>query len=109
MIDCQPPPRNALADRNHLCSNPSVHHYVVEILANWKEAASNDENVSWARQLFASLHSFSSGEPNLNFPGLADEGPRLVRAAFGPQYERLLALKRKYDPQNLFRLNQNIL
>ena len=82
--------------------------YVVEVLANWKEAASIDENVSWARQLFDSLHRFSSGKPNLNFPGLAEEGPRLVRAAFGPQYDRLLALKRKYDPQNLFRLNQNI-
>lgn len=67
-----------------------------------------DENVSWARQLFDSLHRFSSGKPNLNFPGLAEEGPRLVRAAFGPQYDRLLALKRKYDPLNLFRLNQNI-
>ena len=82
--------------------------YVVEVLANWQEAATTDENISWARQLFDLLHRFSSGKPNLNFPGLAEEGPRLVRAAFGGQYERLLALKRKYDPQNLFRLNQNI-
>jgi FAD/FMN-containing dehydrogenase len=38
-----------------------------------------------------------------------DEGAERIRAAFGPNYERLVALKRKYDPTNLFRHNQNIL
>ena len=82
--------------------------YAVEILANWKEAANTNENVSWARELFDALLRFSSGKPNLNFPGLAEESPGLVRAAFGSHYDRLLAIKRTYDPTNFFRLNQNI-
>ena len=44
----------------------------------------------------------------LNFPGFLEEGDQLLRDAYGENYERLVALKNKYDPTNLFRLNQNI-
>jgi FAD/FMN-containing dehydrogenase len=43
----------------------------------------------------------------MNFPGFQEE-PDMTQKAFGPQYQRLVALKNKYDPDNLFRLNQNI-
>jgi hypothetical protein len=44
----------------------------------------------------------------VNFAGLGEEGERLVKLAYGDNYKRLVALKTKYDPGNLFRLNQNI-
>ena len=50
---------------------------------------------------------FSTGKTNLNFPGLGDD-PDFVRAALGDNWDRLVDVKRKYDPTNLFRLNQNI-
>jgi FAD/FMN-containing dehydrogenase len=44
----------------------------------------------------------------INFPGVADEGRTLLRGAYGGNYERLVAIKRHYDPANLFRMNVNI-
>ncbi len=52
---------------------------------------------------------YSSGGLYLNFQVLAEEGEDPVRAAYGANYERLVALKTKYDPTNLLRLNQNIM
>ena len=81
--------------------------WVVEVLANWRDAADTDANVAWARATFDALGRFGTGKTNLNFPGLGED-EEFVRNAFGRNYERLAALKRKYDPANLFRLNQNI-
>jgi hypothetical protein len=65
-----------------------------------------DRHIEWARGLFRALEPFSPGV-YVNF--LADEGQDRVRAAYGPgKYDRLVALKTKYDPTNFFRLNQNI-
>jgi FAD/FMN-containing dehydrogenase len=50
----------------------------------------------------------SEGGAYVNFPGLGEEGEAQVRAAYAGNYERLVELKNKYDPTNLFRLNQNI-
>jgi hypothetical protein len=81
--------------------------FLLEILANWSDPGDTEHNVSWARDFFAAMERFSSGKTNPNFPGLGED-PRFVRAAFGRNYERLAALKQKFDPTNLFRLNQNI-
>ena len=56
----------------------------------------------------ADMEEFSDGGRYLNFAGLQEEGDAMMRQAFGAKYDRLVALKRKYDPGNLFRLNQNI-
>jgi FAD/FMN-containing dehydrogenase len=82
--------------------------YLVETLANWKEPADSERNVAWVRDIFAPPRRLSSGRPNFNFPGLAENTDAFVHAVFGSQYQRLLAVKRRYDPTNLFRLNQNL-
>ena len=81
--------------------------YVLEILANWAKPEETEPNVAWARGFFAAMERFGTGKTNLNFPGLGED-PQFVRAALGRNYGRLAALKQKYDPTNLFRLNQNI-
>jgi len=63
-------------------------------------------SVEWARSLYDALERFSGGRMYLNY--LSDEGEEGVRAAFGSNYSRLAALKKKFDPGNFFRLNPNI-
>ena len=82
--------------------------YLIGIEANWEEETGSDGNVRWVRDVFADLQSFSRGGVYLNFPGFLEEGERLMRAGHGRNYERLVAVKTKYDPTNLFRLNPNI-
>lgn len=81
--------------------------FVLEILASWENPEDTDRNIAWARETFTAMERFGKGKTNLNFPGLGED-EEFVRNAFGDNYERLSALKRKYDPTNLFRLNQNI-
>jgi FAD/FMN-containing dehydrogenase len=81
--------------------------FALEILANWAAPEETESNVTWAREFFAAMERFGTGKTNLNFPGLGED-PRFVRAAFGRNFGRLTSLKQKYDPTNLFRLNQNI-
>jgi FAD/FMN-containing dehydrogenase len=54
------------------------------------------------------MRRFGPGGLYLNFAGFGEEKEDLVRAGYGANYERLAALKAKYDPTNLFRMNQNI-
>lgn len=81
--------------------------YLLEILANWADPADAKANIAWARDFFDRMKPFSTGKTNLNFPGLGDDAD-FGRAAFGESWNRLVEAKRKYDPTNLFRLNQNI-
>lgn len=81
---------------------------VVTFEANWEPPAADDANVQWARNAVADMEEFSDGSRYLNFPGFQEGGDAAMRAAFGPRYERLAQLKRKYDPTNLLRLNANI-
>jgi FAD/FMN-containing dehydrogenase len=76
--------------------------------ANWEDPADDQANVNWVRDFIADMAEFSDGSRYLNFPGFQEEGDEMMRQAFGTKYERLAALKQKYDPTNFFRLNQNI-
>jgi FAD/FMN-containing dehydrogenase len=80
----------------------------VNINAVWTEDDPEGErHVAWARDFFSALQPHAGGRVYLNF--LGDEGPERVRQAYGDgPYERLVELKRAYDPTNFFRLNQNI-
>ncbi len=80
--------------------------YDVLIMANWIDPADSERNISWTRELFQALEPQLPRGVYVN--DLGEEGEERVRAAYGENYERLVALKNKYDPTNLFRLNQNI-
>jgi FAD/FMN-containing dehydrogenase len=81
--------------------------YTLIFLSGWDDPAAKDENVSWTRATADATQPFSVGA-YINF--LEDEGEERIRFAYGSpeKYDRLVALKRKYDPSNLFTLNQNI-
>ena len=81
--------------------------YDVVIIANWASPADNERNIAWARALFAAVQPQFSKAAYVNFLD-QDEGADRVRAAYGDNYERLVALKHKYDPTNFFQINQNI-
>jgi FAD/FMN-containing dehydrogenase len=76
--------------------------------ANWEDPADDEANISWLRNFIADMQEFSDGSRYLNFAGFQEEGDEMMRKSFGDKYQRLAALKRKYDPTNFFRLNQNI-
>jgi FAD binding domain/Berberine and berberine like len=76
------------------------------ILSQWSEATDSDRNLQWTRALFEAMRPHLEASVYVN--NLGDEGPGRVRAAYGENYPRLAALKRAYDPDNLFRANQNI-
>jgi FAD/FMN-containing dehydrogenase len=76
--------------------------------SHWVEPTDDAPNMRWAREFVAAMEPYSDGSRYLNFAGFQEEGDAMMRSSFGPHYDRLLALKRRYDPSNLFRLNQNI-
>ena len=82
-------------------------HYLMNINAMWTNPSESDAHIAWARELWSAIQPHSAGGVYVNF--LSNEGEERVKAAYDrPTYERLVALKNKYDPTNFFRLNQNI-
>jgi FAD/FMN-containing dehydrogenase len=82
--------------------------FLVTAEASWDDPALTDAAIGWARTFWDAIGSHSTGGMYLNFPGLGEEKEELVKAGYGANYERLTALKAKYDPSNLFRMNLNI-
>src|ERR671917_232140 len=81
--------------------------YNLILIGIWAEPAEDERNISWLRRLAEGLRPVSSRRVYVNYQMGGEENR--VRAAYGPEkYERLVALENKYDPTNLFRLNQNI-
>jgi FAD/FMN-containing dehydrogenase len=80
--------------------------YLVNVHCRWGEAAEDDRCIGWARELFNAAAPYSTGSVYVNF--LTGDEESRVRAAYGANYDRLVALKNRYDPMNLFRVNQNI-
>jgi FAD/FMN-containing dehydrogenase len=70
------------------------------------DPADNERMIAWARAYWEALHPHSAGGAYVNM--MMDEGQERVRASYGDHYARLVEVKSKYDPTNLFRLNQNI-
>jgi hypothetical protein len=80
--------------------------FMLTALSGWTDPGDDAQNVAWARDLWSALQPFAPDGVYVN--ELVDEGEDRIRAAYGPAYDRLAALKNRYDPANLFRLNQNI-
>ncbi|MEO8512134.1 MAG: FAD-binding oxidoreductase [Ignavibacteria bacterium] len=70
------------------------------------DAANKDKITKWTKEYYDALHPYSAGGAYVNF--MMDEGEERIKATYGKNYERLVKIKKKYDPDNLFRVNQNI-
>jgi len=75
-------------------------------VAIWNDPSRDKENIGWVREVWAAVKPFSTGAVYVN--NLGNEGEERVKAAYGPNYRRLVELKNKYDQTNMFCLNQNI-
>jgi len=80
---------------------------VVNITASWEKAEDDAPNIEWARAAWRDMRRFSTGGTYVNFL-TEEEGDERTRAAYGTHHARLVALKRTWDPDNLFRVNKNI-
>ncbi len=80
--------------------------FVLNIHTRWRDASDDEQCLAWARDFHRATEQFPQGV-YVNF--LSDEGEDRVRAAYTPEvWDRLVQVKKQYDPQNLFRMNQNI-
>jgi len=79
--------------------------YVMNVHARWEDPADDEKCIAWARAYYEATEPYATGGVYVNF---VPEGDAAIAQAYGPNYERLVGLKRKYDPRNLFRVNQNI-
>ncbi|MFF4507783.1 BBE domain-containing protein [Streptomyces sp. NPDC001401] len=80
--------------------------YNLLITSLWADPAHAETNIAWTRALWEAVQPFTRDGVYVNYLGA--EGQDRVRAAYGPNFDRLVAIKNKYDPANVFRLNQNI-
>jgi FAD/FMN-containing dehydrogenase len=84
--------------------------YMVSIDGMWTEPGDDDANVAWVRSAWKDVQEFGTGEVYLNFTGLADEDATAgVDSALGRNLARLAEIKAKYDPDNFFRINNNVI
>jgi FAD/FMN-containing dehydrogenase len=83
--------------------------YNLILIACWADPGESEIHVRWTRDLWEALVPYSTGGVYVNNVGSeADDGATMIRSAYGANYPRLAALKKRYDPANLFRHNQNI-
>ncbi len=81
-------------------------NYVMNVHGRWESAAEDERCIAWAREFFAKSQPFASGGAYINF--LTQEEGERIAFAYGKSYQRLKDVKKKYDPGNFFRMNQNI-
>ena len=80
--------------------------FVLNVHGRWDEAKDDQKCIGWAREFFKASAPYASAGAYVNFM-TAEEGDR-VAAAYGSNYDRLVEIKKRYDPENVFHLNQNI-
>jgi FAD/FMN-containing dehydrogenase len=79
----------------------------IVVTSAWSDAKDSERNIAWTRELLDALRPYRAPGAYVNYLG-GDEGTAGLQAAYGTKLGRLAAIKAKYDPTNLFRLNQNI-
>jgi FAD/FMN-containing dehydrogenase len=99
----------AIADRSEDATAASGRDalHAMNINGAWPEGGPNHPDIGWCRDYFAAMQPHATGGVYVNFMH-NDEGEARVRAAYGPRYARLAQIKARYDPDNVFRSNQNI-
>ncbi len=80
--------------------------FIMNVHGRWEDAADDKKCIAWCRELFDATKPFATGAVYVNF--MTEEEGQRVEEAYGDGYGRLVELKNKYDPNNMFRLNQNI-
>ncbi|WP_163710395.1 FAD-binding oxidoreductase [Mangrovibacterium lignilyticum] len=80
--------------------------FVMNVHGRWENQADDNKCIGWSREFFKASEPFASAGAYVNF--MTEEEQDRVKAAYGPNYERLAKLKAKYDPDNIFHMNQNI-
>jgi FAD/FMN-containing dehydrogenase len=81
--------------------------FILNILGLWMDPAETDKHIAWVRGFSQAVKSYSTGYSYLNFMG--NEGEDRIKSAYGEEkFAKLVRLKNKYDPNNFFKLNQNI-
>jgi hypothetical protein len=81
-------------------------HFIMNVHTRWREAAQDSACIAWARKLFDAAGRFALGSAYVNF--IPEDEPDRTEKVYGANYRRLAAVKRRYDPENVFRSNQNI-
>ena len=92
------------------CEVTAYHHrdaeFIMNIHGRWEEAGDDEQGIAWCREIFNAAGPFATGGVYVNF--MTEEESDRVRDAYGAGYDRIAALKSKYDPDNFFRYNQNV-
>ncbi len=97
---------NALAADHSPMGNRDA-KVVLNITASWESAEEDAAHIDWARTAWRDMSRFSTGGTYVNFL-TEEEGEERIRAAYGANYDRLVEVKSRWDPDNVFRMNKNI-
>lgn len=81
-------------------------HFVMNVHARWRETSMDKTCIGWARGIYEAAKPFAAGTAYINF--MPEDEVDRVEAAYGANYRRLVEIKRRYDPMNMFRMNQNV-
>lgn len=82
--------------------------FLLSVDAIWNKGGDNQRVISYAQQFLDAMKRFSPGGLYVNFAGLGEEGEQLTRDVYQENYSRLVEIKDRFDPTNLFRVNMNI-
>jgi FAD/FMN-containing dehydrogenase len=82
--------------------------YMVAVAGNWTDASDDEANIAWVREVWGEIDALGTGSTYLNFTGPEEPTASSVPHAFGRNLDRLAEIKARYDPDNLFRRNNNI-
>jgi FAD/FMN-containing dehydrogenase len=78
----------------------------MNVHTRWRESRHDNACIGWARHLFEAVEPYATGGVYVNF--MPEDETDRIEKVYGPNYRRLAQVKGRYDPQNLFRMNQNI-
>ncbi|MEE9554774.1 MAG: BBE domain-containing protein, partial [candidate division Zixibacteria bacterium] len=81
-------------------------NYVLNVHGRWDDPSDDEKCIGWSRDFFNDSAQYATGGVYINF--MTEEETDRIGAAFGSSYDSLKMIKQKYDPKNLFRMNQNV-